>query len=155
MTKRWWRGALDRLARWVEAGRLPPHQPCRRARPRLERLEARLVPAVQPLTLADPTLAGLSGYGVSSRPSISSDGQFVLFQSSADNLVPNDTNGSIDVFLFNRSTGAVSLVSVGQDGRAAGSCGLFSAPVLSPDGRFAAFESSADGLLPGVTGDQV
>src|SRR5262249_58013850 len=94
---------------------------------------------VQPLSLAEPSLWGDTGLKASSTPSISSDGQLVAFASDADNLVPNDTNGLTDTFVFNRATGAVSLVSVGVSGNAAGSDSL---PVISPDGRYVAFQNT-------------
>src|SRR2546425_31075 len=40
-----------------------------------------------------------SGNGASQAPTISSNGQFVVFESSASDLVPNDTNNATDVFL--------------------------------------------------------
>ncbi len=48
---------------------------------------------VQPLTLAAPSLYGVSGLGASSLPSISADGQLIAFASNADNLVPSGASG--------------------------------------------------------------
>ncbi|MDB5307932.1 MAG: repeat-associated core domain protein [Gemmataceae bacterium] len=134
----------------------------RRHRPLLqELLEDRTLMTVQPLTLADPSLNGVSGMLASSAPSISADGQLVAFASDADNLVPNDTNGQPDAFVYDRGTGVVTLVSVGSDGQAAGISGYTSpmAPVISPDGRYVAFESGQSYLnkpiVPGVSGDQI
>ncbi len=117
----------------------------------LEALEDRTLLA-SPLSLVDPTLWGSSGFKASSAPSISSDGQLIAFASDADNLVPNDTNGRTDTFVFNRATGAVSLVSVGVNGYAAGTG---SAPVISPDGRYVVFDNGLDNILPGITGNQL
>ena len=50
------------------------------------------------------------------RPSISADGRFVAFASSASNLVPGDTNGCSDVFVHDRWTGEVQRVSVSSSG---------------------------------------
>src|SRR5437870_10984019 len=58
----------------------------------LEPLEERVLLSVAPLTLADPTLWGASGQGLSKAPSMSADGQLVVFESTADNITPNDTN---------------------------------------------------------------
>src|SRR5262249_33640624 len=59
--------------------------------------------------------------GASGTPAISPDGQFVAFQSTATNMVSQaDANAANDVFLFNRSGGAVSLISVTSAGTAAG-----------------------------------
>lgn len=127
----------------------------RKSRLRVEQLEDRTLWAVRPLTLADPSYAGLSAFGESSTPTLSTDGQLVVFQSTADNLVANDTNGTSDVFVYNRSTNRVDLVSVALDGSAAGNCNQYSAPVISPDGRYIAFESrSSNPLVAGISGDQ-
>jgi hypothetical protein len=48
----------------------------------------------------------------SSHPSISADGRFVAFHSSATNLVNGDTNNQIDVFVHDRQTGATERVNV-------------------------------------------
>ena len=93
-------------------------------------------------------------------PSLSSDGRFVTFVSSADNFVPGDTNGDptnassgYDVFLRDRVTGATSRVNVASDGAEAKGgvldLGLFANPVVSDDGRLVAFLSDADNLVPG------
>ena len=41
---------------------------------------------------------GVQGNSLSSNPSISADGNIVAFDSDASNLVPNDTNGTTEVF---------------------------------------------------------
>jgi hypothetical protein len=114
---------------------------------------------VTPHTLADASFAGISAFGESSTPSMSADGQLIAFQSIADNLVPNDTNGESDVFVYNRATNSVMLASVALDGTAAGGCNQYSVPVISPDGRYVAFESSHSSwsgieLVAGKSGDQ-
>src|SRR5262245_14091923 len=122
----------------------------RRPRPSVETLEDRIVPVVQPLTLADPSLYGVGGLGASTQPSISADGQLIAFVSSADNLVPNDTNGQPDAFVYNRSTGAVTLVSVGVDGMAAG-IDPQSTVVIGPNGQSVVFESNSSDVLGNYT----
>src|SRR5438477_1968387 len=88
----------------------------RRRRPLcLEQLEDRTLMTVQPLTLVDPSQWGTTGLKDSTQPSISADGQLVVFGSEADDLVPNDTNGRPDVFVYDRSAGTVRCVSVGPD----------------------------------------
>ena len=47
---------------------------------------------------------GTQGNGYSCSPSLSADGRFVAFMSGASNLVPGDTNGLRDVFVFDRQT---------------------------------------------------
>ncbi len=90
----------------------------------------------------------------SGSPSISADGRFVAFGSSATNLMPSggaDANGSNgDVFVFDRHTGGLQLVSrqdAGDGGAQAN--GSSSVPSISADGRYVAFESRATNLIPG------
>lgn len=82
-------------------------------------------------------------------PSISADGRFVAFMSDATNLVPGDTNGRQDAFVHDLVTGTTERVSVSSAG-AEGSNNSRQ-PVLSADGRFVAFWSQADNLVPGDT----
>ena len=49
-------------------------------------------------------------------PSISADGRYVAFQSSASNLVPGDTNGVGDTFVYDRQTHTIERVSLASDG---------------------------------------
>jgi hypothetical protein len=60
--------------------------------------------------------AGTQANAESFSPAISSDGQFVAFQSDATNLVLIDTNNKIDIFVHNRLTGSTERVSVASDG---------------------------------------
>lgn len=81
--------------------------------------------------------------------SISGDGRFVAFSSSASNLVPGDTNNEYDVFLHDRLTGIVDRISVDSSGGQADDRSF--SPVISTDGRFVAFESWAGNLVSGDT----
>ena len=74
-----------------------------------------------------PLVPGGQANGDSFDPSISGDGRFVAFESRASNLVPDDTNGQLDVFVLDRDTDgngvldepgttSVTRVSVGPDG---------------------------------------
>jgi len=87
------------------------------------------------------------GWGMG--PDISADGRFVAFGSSAADLVPDDTNGAIDVFVVNLATGTIERVSVGSNGREGS--GLSYSPALSTNGRFVAFTSYAGDLVRGDT----
>jgi Tol biopolymer transport system component len=80
---------------------------------------------------------------------ISRDGRFVLFASYAANLVPNDTNGTWDVFVRDRQTGLTERVSVSSAEVQAN--GLSGGAAISDDGRFVAFGSSATNLVPGIS----
>jgi len=64
------------------------------------------------LMLASASMAGTAtGNGVSFAPALSVDGRKVVFASSASDLVENDTNGKIDIFVRDLDTGATTLVS--------------------------------------------
>lgn len=76
--------------------------------------------------------------------SISADGRFVLFQSSAPNLVAGIGSGTIRVYLRDRQLGTTELVSRSSAGEAASSQSDIGA--LSPDGRFVSFRSFATNL---------
>ncbi|MDO8706573.1 MAG: hypothetical protein Q7J84_16675 [Sulfuricaulis sp.] len=93
--------------------------------------------------------AGNQTEGYSYDPSISADGRLVAFRSSANNLVPGDTNGGDDIFVHDRLTGETTRVSVDSSG---GQVNLSSdTPSLSADGRFVAFRSFANNLVLGDT----
>lgn len=80
---------------------------------------------------------------------ISADGHSITYASDEPELVPGDTNGATDVFLYDRPTGQTSRVSVGTGGTQGddGSAGS----ALSADGRYVAFSSAASNLVPGDT----
>ncbi len=79
--------------------------------------------------------------GASRQPSASADGRFVAFSSTATTLVAGDTNGSADIFVKDRQTGAVTRVSVRTGG--AEFVGDSVSPDISADGRYVTFVSAA------------
>jgi Tol biopolymer transport system component len=79
-------------------------------------------------------------------PSVSADGGYVAFASSAGDLVAGDVNGSTDVFVHDREAGSTERVSLGAD--ASGPSGDSSAAAISADGRYVAFHSAADDIDP-------
>lgn len=96
--------------------------------------------------------------GSSGPPRISDDGRFVAFASASSNLVPGDQNvcfpedppGSCDdIFVRDRLVGTTELITVSSSDEQANNYSQI--PVISADGRFVAFESSADNLVPGDT----
>ena len=93
--------------------------------------------------------AGTQASGASVRASISGDGRFVSFVSSASDLVSGDTNGTYDVFVHDRESGATRRVSIdsmkteGNDESGGAS--------ISIDGRSVAFASFASNLVSGDT----
>jgi Tol biopolymer transport system component len=97
---------------------------------------------------------GIQGNGVSYNPSISGDGRYVAFASAADNLVPGDTNNMVDIFVHDRQIGQTSRVSVASDGTQ-GNIHSTGPTSLSADGRYVAFGSGANNLVPGDTNHSV
>jgi hypothetical protein len=91
--------------------------------------------------------------GISEATAISADGERVLFRSNATNLVSGltDSNQTLDVFLYHRSTGAVSLVSRSAASATATANNRSSATAISADGEWVLFSSFATNLVPGVT----
>lgn len=81
----------------------------------------------------------------SSDPTISADGRFVAFASSASNLVVTDSNGISDVFLHDCLTGETKQTSIASDSTQSNS--YASPPSISADGRFVAFVSRASNLV--------
>jgi Tol biopolymer transport system component len=88
--------------------------------------------------------------GSSENALISADGRYVVFISAATNLVTGPVNTNANVFRRDLQTGTTVLVSVGTDGVSPGNNDA-SLPVISPDGRYVAFLSSATNLAAGMT----
>ncbi len=101
------------------------------------------------LVLASVTSAGQSANNGSNLSSISGDGTIVVFQSSATNLVPGDTNGQGDIFVRNLALGQTTRVNVSSLGEQANN--ITENPSISADGRFIGFASAASNLVPGDT----
>jgi hypothetical protein len=88
-----------------------------------------------------------SGYG--SSPSISADGRYVTFRSTASNLVGGDTNSLDDIFVHDRQTRQTTRVSVDSSGNQA--TGHSYSSFISADGRYVTFSSGASNIVPGDT----
>ena len=80
---------------------------------------------------------------------LSDDGRKIVFTSLSDDLVPNDSNGNMDVFIYDTQAGTNTLVSIGMDGNSA--AGFSSSPVMALNGRFVAFVSTATNLVANDT----
>lgn len=98
--------------------------------------------------------AGTQPSGPSATPAISASGRFVAFQSSASNIVVDDTNGKADIFVADTATGVTVRASLAVDGSQANGS---SDPLLSisADGRLVAFSSKATNLVPGYAAGNV
>lgn len=99
--------------------------------------------------IASRPFAGDLANDVSGAPSISDDGQRVVFESVATNLVPGDGNAQQDVFLRDFAAGVTTRVSTSASGAEAD--GPSYAPGVSGDGRHVVFSSMATNLVPGDT----
>ncbi len=82
-------------------------------------------------------------------PTVSADGRFVAFTSTATNLVSGDTNGVADVFVRDLRRGHTRRVSVGLAG--AESDGRSTGALISAGGRYVAFGAVATNLVAGDT----
>jgi Tol biopolymer transport system component len=103
---------------------------------------------------AEPVALSASARAPSGSPAISGDNRsvrYVAFHSFASNLTAGDSNGALDVFLYNRRTRKMSRASVSGGGRQAN--GASANPAI--DGsvqrgpRCVAFQSQATNLAPG------
>lgn len=109
------------------------------------------------------TSQGAQATSGSGNPVISGDGRYVAFESGASDLVPEDTNGKIDVFLHDRDAdddgifdeqaeaGAIETARVSVNGSGAEGAADSSLPTISDDGRFIAFQSDVVDLVPDDT----
>ena len=82
--------------------------------------------------------------GSSFSSSVSANGRFVAFSSAATDLIGNDGNSTLDIFVFDREkkTKRVSLKLGGGDAN-----DFSYGPSISADGRFVAFSSAATDLI--------
>lgn len=105
-------------------------------------------PAVSVVSHATGAANTASGY--SDNPALTADGRYVAFASDATNLVEGDTNGVRDIFILDSQTNLVRRLSLSQQGVQAN--GASNNPAISSaNGRYVAFESTANNLVIGDT----
>ena len=85
------------------------------------------------------------------KQAISADGRYVVFESTAANIVPGDNNGSFissltDIYRYDTVNETVELVSVNRDGTGTGN-GASVNGVISADGSKVAFQSTSTDLV--------
>jgi Tol biopolymer transport system component len=97
------------------------------------------------IALVSVSSTGVQANGNCSKPSISGDGRYVVFLSTATILVSGDANGRKDVFLRDLQTGQTTLVSVATNGTQANEDSYN--PQISMDGRFIVYETSSSNLV--------
>ncbi|MDO8413663.1 MAG: SBBP repeat-containing protein [Gallionellaceae bacterium] len=91
------------------------------------------------------TVKDVQGNAPSFPASVNEDGHFITFTSAASNLVPGDSNGVADIFLYSVSDDAIERISVNMDGVQANNESAGS--VISLDGHSIAFSSIATNLV--------
>jgi Tol biopolymer transport system component len=96
---------------------------------------------------------GSEARGYSWQPSVSADGRYVAFYSTAANLAPGDRAATADVFVRDRQTRQTRRASETGDGAPADGDSV--QPVLSASGRYVAFVSAARNLVAGDTNDVI
>jgi Tol biopolymer transport system component len=111
-------------------------------------------------TLLSPDTTGAAAGGVvfninpGSPDDVSPDGRFIVFTSTANDLVAgvSDTNGVADVFLRDVQAGTTAILSVDASGNAIGSAGntFLSGFVFSPDSTRLIFRTQATGIIAGL-----
>jgi len=95
---------------------------------------------------------GAQGDGDSVGASISPDGHWIAFESSATNFGPDNNGGTVDVFVFHVDDGSLRLASVSASG-GGGDGNSFSASVAN--NGTVSFTSLAGNLVGGASGQQV
>jgi Clostripain family/Bacterial Ig-like domain/PDZ domain/WD40-like Beta Propeller Repeat len=112
---------------------------------------------VRDRTLGITERVSISSEGIESKswdclePDISDDGRYVAFWSSASNLVPNDTNWTPDVFVYDRNLDVIERVSTSSDGTEGNGGSYF--PNISSDGQYVVFASWASNLVNNDTNE--
>jgi hypothetical protein len=96
---------------------------------------------------------GTQGNDSSHMASMSDDGRYVSFLSTATNLVPGDTNGVEDVFVRDRVAGTTTRVDLSTMGAQADASVL--GAHISSDGSTLVFWTAADNLVAGDTNSAV
>jgi Tol biopolymer transport system component len=93
--------------------------------------------------------AGVEANGWTMHVSISADGRHVAFASLASNLVPNDVNNVLDVFVRDRVARRTTRVSTSAAGVEANGASDNPEITTGANGTFIAFDSVASNLIPG------
>ncbi|WP_371671446.1 hypothetical protein OG985_29785 [Streptomyces sp. NBC_00289] len=97
---------------------------------------------------------GTPGNGDSMRPTLSADGRYVAFATSADNVIPGDTPASTwDTVVRDMATGTTVRTSAADDGTPGDAAS--DGTQLSADGRYVTFFSNATNLAAGDTNKKV
>ena len=113
-----------------------------------------LDPIVRKMSVGAPPADGASQMSTGARYSVSdlAGSCAVVFTSTATNLMTGqvDSNGTSDVFLYDCTTDSVTLVSHAGGKPPQAAAGASDQPVISPDGKFVVFRSTATDIVPGT-----
>ena len=109
------------------------------------------IPAIPTTTRVSVSSGGLQGNDDSYLDVITPDGKYILFDSFATNLVSDDTNGSADVFIYERAAGITLRVSLGVGGVEGND--ETSIADISADASVLVFKGSATNLVPNDTNE--
>lgn len=90
-------------------------------------------------------IGGAEANGASFVEDVTPDGRYIVFSSSASNLVANDTNNRRDIFLYDTLAETIEIVSRNTSGDLAN--GDSNEASISDDGRFVCFTSEATNLV--------
>jgi Tol biopolymer transport system component len=101
--------------------------------------------SIQRVSVAADGTQGNASVSSAGRLRVSADGHYVVFSSSASNLVPGDNNGKLDVFLVNRVSHTIERISMGLGSAEADGNSL--STDMTPDGRYIVFYSNATNLV--------
>jgi Tol biopolymer transport system component len=97
-------------------------------------------------------LYGYQADGASRFPTMSEDGRWVAFVSTAWNIVDGDNNDLQDVFLLDRRTGLTTRIGQPAFGETNDDSG---GAEITPNGRYVAFETRASNLVAGDTNGRI
>jgi Tol biopolymer transport system component len=104
--------------------------------------------------LVSRSSGSVGGNDSSSAPVVSADGRFIAFESWASNLVPNDNNQQKDVFVYDRFTDRLTLVSHSIGSASSANSGSFN-PQFAPAGPLLLFISGSSDLVDGDLNDDI
>ena len=101
------------------------------------------------VTLVTKAPDGVAGNGPSFNARISGDGNFIVFDSFASNLVTQDTNGMRDIFLYDRERATMQRISLGVSGQQTNQDSW--EPDVADGGALVVFSSFATNVVTGDT----
>ncbi|WP_222598488.1 TolB family protein [Lentzea tibetensis] len=98
---------------------------------------------------------GTEANELSYEPSISADGRYVAYVSAGSNLIPGDVNNAHDVFRYDRLTGTTIRISSATAVYAHFLPNGAQYPAISGDGRYVAYWSDGEGIVPDDTNKSI